>query len=270
MQEEMELLLIGIGGQNYALPMIEVEHITTLPAGFRHAGPDAEEYLGFEGLPLRFISAWNALGKISVYREFAEIHDMLPQRRQDHLDWMAALEDSIVHGVPFGKARSHRDCAFGKWYYGYTARDRRLKLLLGNFEQPHIHIHALADRLLGMAESGGREEALRLFHEAQETTLRNLLAIFDRAETLLGDLQRRVAIIVRADGERHALGADSIQDIVAVPAERITWAPPDAGQSTPRAALVILDDGRIVTVLPWRRFLSGERGTALVTQSAAA
>ena len=66
--------------------------------------------------------------------------------------------------------------AFGKWYYSYHTRDMRLSLLMRNFEQPHSEIHRLADKLLGMAESGQIEEALQAYEESKNTTLAELMA----------------------------------------------------------------------------------------------
>lgn len=254
MTDEMEVVLINIGKHAFGLPMREVGYIAELPASFRYTGPDTEDYFNFEGTPLHFISSWDALGKVSLYKEFEDIHAMLPGRKQDHLDWMAALEQSILEHIPFGKARSPRECAFGKWYYGFRAEDRKLSLLLNEFDQPHAHIHSLADKLLGLADAGQKDEAMRQFHEAQEGTLKNLLHIFDRTDSLLVSMQRRVALIVERGEDRFALGADMVQTIVTIPAERIKWQKSNDDGAPRQASLFILEDGQIVTCLDWQRF----------------
>lgn len=40
-------------------------------------------------------------------------------------------------------------------------------------------VHQLADRLLGMAESGEKEDALARLQESKNTTLKRLLEAFD-------------------------------------------------------------------------------------------
>lgn len=254
MLNAMEIVLIDIGGSPFALPLQEVNHIATLPPDFRHSGPDTEDYFTFEGNPLPFISAWNVLGKATLYKEYADILAMLPARRQDHLDWMAALKQSLLTGAPFTKARDPHDCAFGKWYYSYQAEDRRVELLLGRFEQPHALIHNLAETLLGMAGDNRRDEALAMLHEMEKTTLKKLLDIFDHAEVLMHDLQRRIALIVEKSGEHFALGADSIRTLVTIPLDRIRWHKAAAGDSLSRPALFILDDGHVVNCLNWQQF----------------
>lgn len=256
---EMEILLIRLGTRAFGIPLAHVRYVAPMPADFVAFGSNVAEHFVFEGEPLGYISLWDVLSLPSLYAEYGEMQAMLPQRRQDHLDWMAALEHSIRTDVPFAKARSPHECAFGKWFYGYHAQDRRLGLLLGQFEQPHAAIHALADRLLGIAETGRRDEALRAFEQARDTTLATLMKLFESASQLVEELQRRVAVIV-ADGDCScALGADGVRDIVTVPAERIKQNGGKGGSGASRAAsaLVLLDDDSVVPLLNWQTLAAG-------------
>lgn len=164
---------------------------------------------------------------------------------------MAALETSIRSGAPFTKARSPHDCAFGKWYDSYHPKDRRLALMLTQFASPHAEIHGLADTLLGMAEGGQTDGALGQFAASKETTLALLMKLFDSVQQLVQELQRRVAIVMDDGEETCALGADSVRDIVTIPAGKIRQGDKDAEAT---AALVILEDGSIVPLLNWRYF----------------
>jgi len=249
---EMELLLVRIGRRRVALDMSEVKHIVPLPYDFGYGGGNVEDYYAFEGVPLRFISGWDATGEKTIYEEYEALQPMLPQRRQDHLDWIASLDHSIRTGAEFTKARNPHECAFGQWFYGYRARDRRLSVLLACFEQPHAHVHSLADTLLAMAASGRREEALQKLEEARTLTLTGLLDLFDSAEALMGTLQRRIAIILEKDGTSCALGADMVLDIVRVPDARITY---EGEGDARRAKLFMLDDDKIVPLFRWDRVL---------------
>ncbi|MDK9723966.1 MAG: CZB domain-containing protein [Sterolibacteriaceae bacterium MAG5] len=253
---DLEVLLVRLGPRVFGVPLSHVRYVAPMPADFASAGADAAEHFVFEGEPLGYISLWDTLGQPSLYAEYGEMQAMLPQRRQDHLDWMAALENSIRTGVPFAKARSPRECAFGKWFYAYQSHDRRLGLLLSQFEQPHAAIHALADRLLGMKEAGQGSEALTAFEQARDTTLATLMKLFDSAGQLVVDLQRRVAIIVAEGDATCALGTDGVVDIVVVPPER---AKHGSGKATSRATsgLVLLEDQSVVPLLDWRAFDTG-------------
>ena len=250
------MLLFRVGGHILGVPLAHVRYVSPLPVDFTALGTETAAHFVFEGEPLPYVSLWNHLGLRSIYAEYQEMQTMLPQRRQDHLDWMAALEDSIRNGASFAKARNPRECAFGKWYYGYRSQDRRLALLLDQFESPHATIHALADRLLGLAESGRNQEAMRAFEETRHTTLSMLMQLFDAAQTLVAELQRRIAVIVAVGADARALGADGINDIVTIPAERVKRNGTSATGAASRVteALVILDDHKVVPLLDWRLF----------------
>lgn len=246
--DEMEVLLVHLGKHDFALPLRQVRYVSAMPADFSHAGADAEDFFLFEGTALSYVPLWDVLKQESSYKEYADLLEMLPQRQQDHRDWMGALETSLRQGVAFSKARNAHDCAFGKWYYSYKPTDRRLALLLGQFEIPHVHIHGLAERLLGLAEQGRRDQALAEFQEAEHTVLADLMRLFESAKALVTELQRRIVVIV-GEGERaYALGADGVRDIVAVPPERVQRNSASGGAGRGQT-LLILGDGRVVPLL---------------------
>lgn len=251
----IEALMVRVGQRDFALPLEDVDYIVPLPPEFAHSGERAEKYLAFQGVPLSFVSSWDLSGEETCYSEFAQLAAMLPQRRQDHIDWMSALEDSLRNGYAFSKARNPHECAFGKWYYGYRPADRQLALLLRNFEQPHAFIHGLADQLLKLSEEGKKEEALVRFQTATDTTLKDLLRLFDRTSSVLQSLQRRIAIILHRGEVRCALGADRVTDIISVPADRVSHHSDAAHGHNESSRLLILENGNISPVMDWQRLL---------------
>lgn len=244
-----EFLSFQVGSRSFGIPLAQVQYVAAMPLGFVSAGKDVASHFVFEGKPLSYFSLWDILRLPSSYAEYEEMQAMLPLRRQDHLDWMAALETSLRAGTAFVKARDPHQCAFGKWFYGYQSKDRRLSLLLGQFEKPHATIHFLADQLLGMQEAGQARAALAVFEEARKSTLASLLALFDEAQELVVDLHRQIAVIVTDGRHTCALGADTIQDIVELPAERIRTDTPVGNEAT--AGFLVLDDQPVVPLINW-------------------
>jgi chemotaxis signal transduction protein len=254
--QELPALLFRVGGHSFAVPLEHVRYVSPMPVDFAASGDEAERYFVFEGAPLDYVALWDRLGLKSEYLEYQEMQTMLPQRLQDHIDWMGTLENSIRSGTQFTKARDPHECAFGKWFYSYHAKDRRLSLLLSQFEQPHATIHSLADRLLGLAERGQTAEALQAFEEEKQTTLAKLLRLFDAAGKLVVELQRRIAIVLEAGSDTCALGADYVLDIVTVPAERVKQAAHRAvaGHAMVASTLIVLEDQSVVPLLDWQHF----------------
>ena len=254
--DDLQFILITLGARSFGLPLADVSYIAKMPSDFVSHGTEVEHHFVFEGAPLSYVSLWDMLNLKSNFAEYEEMQAMLPQRRQDHIDWMSALESSIRNGTPFSKARNPHECAFGKWFYSYRAKDRRLSLLLGQFEQPHAIIHSLADRLLKLTEAGHTEEALNAFEEAMDTTLAMLMELFVAAQELVVELQRRIAVIV-SDGENTcALGADGVSDIVTITPECVKE---NAGkgfgiESQATSGLIVLENNNVVPLLNWHNF----------------
>lgn len=257
--EEMQVLLFKLGDRTLGVPLQQVRYVAAMPPDFASHGAETRDHFVFEGDILTYVSLWDHLKLHSDYAEYEEMQAMLPQRKQDHVDWMDALRHSIETGSPFSKARDPHECAFGKWYYGYHARDRRLSLLFNQFEHPHATIHALADRLLGMVEAGQQEAALHAFEEAKNTTLATLFSLFASAQDLVVELQRRIAVIMVDGEDTCALGADGVSDIVTVSAAQIKPSRGGASgtDSKVASALLILEDESVVPLLNWRLFSAG-------------
>jgi hypothetical protein len=133
----LDVLLIKLGGRCFGLPLLDISHVCGIPPNFASYGAKVEDHFVFQGKPLPYVSLWNLMGLKSEYAEYEEIQAMLPLRRQDHVDWISALEDSIRNNTIFSKARNPRECVFGKWYYNYSTRDQRISLVMRNFERPH-------------------------------------------------------------------------------------------------------------------------------------
>jgi chemotaxis signal transduction protein len=252
-----EYLLFRVGKQIFAMQMCHVNYVAQMGNDFAYSGNHVESHFVFDGQPVSYISVWDKLGLESEYLEYEHLLAMLPQRLNDHVEWMRALAESLRSGAPFTKARNPYECAFGKWYYAHRSDDKRLSMLLDQFEQPHAQIHALADQLLALSAEGKSQVALHRYEEAEDTTLAMLKKLFQTTEALVAELQRRVAIIVSDEQDRCALGVDGIVDIVNVPPDRVRannhWDKKHPVQSV-TAGMLVLEDGSIAPIIDWLNF----------------
>lgn len=250
MSDTLDVLLLRVGTRSFALPLEQVQHVAALPPDFAAQGPAVASHFVFADQPLPYVSLWNHFSLESAYAEYAQIEAMLPKRRQDHLDWMGALEYSIRSATPFSKARSPRDCAFGQWFYAYHTDNAELSVFLSQFEQPHAQIHQLADRLLACAESGQQDVALAALEDSRNTILQNLLELFDSTATLAHNLQRRIAIIGSDRQQPLAVGADAVMDMLKLSAASLKPAPAQpAGPQRVIVALLLLPDHSVAPLL---------------------
>jgi chemotaxis signal transduction protein len=238
MARKVELVVFQVGQKVLALPLSQVEHIHSL---CKERGKDwsaHDEFFYFQEKAISWHPLWELLQEPSLYQELETLIEMLPQRRQDHINWMLALEESLKLETPFTKPRNPRECAFGKWYYTYKTENEWIRLHLDAMESPHANIHALADQLIPLARNTNKETALNLFQEKRNSTLASLLNLFEMLQNLLIGLIRKEALIVNDGKTRYALGLDKVLDVFAIESSAIHPTRMQLGPLTPQGFLV--------------------------------
>ena len=92
----------------YALPVDSIQYITTLDAIDPHDVPGGKSGIRrmftYEGTQIPLFNFSRLIGSTSQLEECEQLISMLKQRRQDHIDWITALEHSINHGEEFKKS----------------------------------------------------------------------------------------------------------------------------------------------------------------------
>jgi chemotaxis signal transduction protein len=158
----------------------------------------------------------NMLGFTSGIEKSDHLIQLLNEREKDHIDWVSALEDSLLNDTPFLKARDHHKCAFGQWYDSFNTRDETFMEILSEFNQPHQLIHALADTLLDMKKDNRCDEALKILRFEKNVTLKRLMKRFEQARVHLRESTRQVLLYITEDGQAPsvALRIDDINDVI--------------------------------------------------------
>jgi chemotaxis signal transduction protein len=175
---------------------------------------DTKEVFDYQGHVITLYRFCEAIGVESQADSSAALVEMLRARRQDHIDWVDALEHSIRTGEAFTKATDPHQCAFGKWYDNYRPEDPELAKIMKAFDAPHKHIHALAERLLKQAEqSETLDGALSELAKERGSTLRELLKLFNTAAIRLEDMVKPVVLVIDGGERTFALEIESVRDI---------------------------------------------------------
>jgi len=146
----------------------------------------------------------------------ANLIKSLEARENDHHEWLNSLEDSLINGSPFLKAKDPHECAFGKWYDQFNSRDETLMEIMEDFAEPHKQIHSLADKLLNMYVAGESEKALDILRLEREITMKRLSRHFSQAREHIKESSRAVLLYITEDGRTPtlALQIDDIHDVI--------------------------------------------------------
>ncbi len=211
-------LTFSSGNTRFAIDVVCVRFITpsdTIKTRLVPAeGGREQTVFNYDGKPIPLYSFCSITNVKSRVEESEELIELLSARKQDHIDWMDALERSIKSGDPFEKARDPHQCAFGKWYDQYEAEDEQLKDILAKFDAPHQHIHSLAGTLLEQcSDEDGRQRALETLGKERYTTMAALLSLFSEATARMSNLTRPVIMILAATNSLFGIRLDGIDGI---------------------------------------------------------
>lgn len=202
-------------GRHFALPVECVKEILAIRAVSEIPSSNIALRGGItvRGGVLPLFDFRSLIGAPRLLEEREQLVEILNAREQEHVEWLDALTKSVVEGVEFRKATNPRACAFGKWYYSFKAPDTQIERLLGDFEEPHNEIHALASKVLELAKTD-KDSALEIVKSAKRTTLLKLLTLFsDLKTTLISDIRELAIIYMSEAGETFAIAVDAVESI---------------------------------------------------------
>jgi hypothetical protein len=108
-----------------------------------------------------------------------------------HMKWKTRLED-YIHGSSKEDLRVEvisRDdeCALGKWVHGPGGQQFADIDTFGEMKEQHAQFHACAGRVLGVAQSGRKEDALRMLQHG------DYVRASERVKMLLARLYVKIA-----------------------------------------------------------------------------
>lgn len=158
---------------------------------------------------------FNRLVGSSNHQEIMEdLINKLNEMENQHVEWLNALEESLIKNVPFTKQIDPNQCDFGRWYNNFETDNEELKEVFLKFDEPHKKLHGLAKELLVMRETDA-EKALKILDQERLTTLSQLVHLFQLAkERALNTVRPIILFVEHNDGKVTALRLDNINDIV--------------------------------------------------------
>jgi purine-binding chemotaxis protein CheW len=153
------------------------------------------------------------LGMRSSVEETEALCALMEQRAQDHRRWLEELDASVRERRRFALARDPHQCAFGKWYDNFKTDDILVSGFLKKFDAPHKRIHALADEVQALVESGHSEEARERLDKARNGALAAMLRLFADFQALIREHNREIAVVLNGAGGAYAVSVDSVTSV---------------------------------------------------------
>lgn len=227
-EEEDELLLdkylaVDIAKKRYAINIEFVREIVTLPS-VREV-PSGKPYergiIKVRGELIHVIDMRKRLGLHSIEEENLELLNFIKTLKQDHIDWLKELFNSIKENREFTKAIDHKQCDFGKWYHSFKTDDINLSLYLSYFDAPHQAFHNAAVKARKISNELGFDEAMKYLEKVKDEDYNKMIALFDGIEQPIRESHREVVVIIERDNDLQGLSVDAVDKIVDIFPENI-------------------------------------------------
>lgn len=149
---------------------------------------------------------------ISFEKEHQEFSNMLDMRKQDHVNWVNALQHCVENGNGckgnFKLATDPHKCAFGKWYDSYHSNDQTVAFHLKKIDDPHRKLHETAGKIFeceGIKDEDLRKKKLNeLISKAKQEYMPEILNLIDETKDVLEKSHREMCIVLA--NEEHSCG----------------------------------------------------------------
>lgn len=210
-------VLIELDHVNYAiscnavLSLNQVPEITPLPT----APKEVRGVIKFRTKLIQLVDTRLLLNRKSIAEETVEFDAMIDQRYKDHLNWLGTLEKNVKEDSEFTLTTDPHKCAFGKWYDSYNADNSSLVFssTFAKFDEPHKAIHQIGITARNLVETGRKSEAVELVDSVRNTTLKQMLHLFEEIKEAYKDGRKETVVVLGDENKCIGISVDQITSI---------------------------------------------------------
>jgi chemotaxis signal transduction protein len=202
------------------------------------------------------IDARVKLGFINLKDEMQQLSNLFMERRKDHENWLNELEASVKESRAFRLTTDPHQCKFGKWYDKFKSDNFAFQHLLNKFKEPHEKIHKVAINVTELVMQGNTDSAQKLVDRTRDTTLSEMIHLFERASSLVLEETREIMLVLELNGKDFALtvdtvvsveylAKDSVQDIPTSSSEEAQFSSKIGKRANGKDNVILLDFNKI-------------------------
>lgn len=209
---DLPSIVVRLNGVQYAIPSRHVLSILEVPKTIPF--PDSPDYVRglftLRDYSIPLIDMRKLLKSDSIPEILRDFHEMLSLRKQDHNNWVLALERTVQNGEPFTLATDPHHCKFGQWYYQYETTNHTLAHSLRNIERPHEELHQSAHIVLDLLNSGRKQEAEQIVKNIRDHYYPILIGLLDDMGHEYDRSFREMVLVLERNEERIGILVDEV------------------------------------------------------------
>lgn len=206
----LEESVYGVSSE-HIIAIFLLENIITMP--------DMPHYMrgvvNLRGKIVPIIDTRKFYGLPTVKEEIIGLKKIMEARKQDHINWLNELEQSVIEDRDFKLTTDPHACAFGKWYDSFETNDMVLNYLLKKFDTPHKQVHEVGIEVRKLVDQGKHEKAFDLINKAKQRELKKMIDLFNSFCNEYSDTKRELVIVLEDPKEDREIGL-TVDKVIAV------------------------------------------------------
>lgn len=205
-------VIVSLQSKLFAFSAMRVQIMIPIPEVFTI--PQVPKFvrgvINLRGKVMPLVDMRLRLGMVS-YKE--ELNEFCTTREQDHKNWLLELENSVKEQRSFKLTTDPHKCAFGKWYDSFHTTDIILAQLLKEFDTPHKKIHAIAEKVIALSQSGDNAGAMKIIDDCRNNELAAIIRLFGELRRNYAERNREISVILDTKRGPFAITVDSIDSV---------------------------------------------------------
>lgn len=217
-------IVVDIGGELYSINssyisgIVQLQNYRTLP----NTPNTVRGMVYYRNTAVVLIDLREVMNLESLAKQYTAFCRMIDDRKQDHVRWVNALEETAHRGAPFTLATDSHKCALGKWCDGYQSDIGEVNLQLDRLADPHEALHHSAVTILELLAEKNvehREEIDTLYQRVKTKYMPEVLTLLDEMKEIFRTSVFRELILILNGRETVGLIVDkvlSVEDLTPV------------------------------------------------------
>ncbi len=209
-------IVFEVGSGLFSVDSRYIETIMQLPPCERvpDARPEIKGIFHYRGKTITMFDLRLVMKMDSREKDFSDFCDMIDARKQDHINWVNALDETAATGAPFKLATDFHKCALGRWCDSFQSDVAEVNFQIKKISDPHRLLHETAgkvhDILEDMSNEKRHESAKAIVDQLRKTYMSKVLDLLEETKGVFKDSYFREMALILSGGRNLGFVADNI------------------------------------------------------------
>jgi len=209
-------IVFEVGNGLFSVDSRYIETIMQLPPCERvpDARPEIKGIFHYRGKTITMFDLRLVMKMNSREKDFSDFCKMIDARKQDHINWVEALDETAATDAPFRLATDYHKCALGRWCDSFQCDVAEVNYQINRISEPHRLLHETAgkvhDILSDKNDANRHETAKAVVNQLRKTYMSKVLDLLEDTKNVFRDSYFREMALVLSGDRNLGLVADNI------------------------------------------------------------